>query len=282
MAVVGPSKGRGGAVGEGGGSSSVIGVADYGAQAAKTSGLKVYLSAPLIGNISEITEWDLKGVLRHDGIQAHKDIWTNAAQTKGIRLTFMENSGIAYDHDRGNNWRVYRGVANGNLVLTQNDGNAIFLLDGEILTGYTAAQLKTVIDNNAILTTAYFGGEDGTTELFENLTTTQIFGALAQGGSNFVDGAGPQSVGAQVSAADKTVTVRSKLTDNLETIKSAIDAIDGLISGVLRRGRGRYACRSRAAVVRGLRGFVRGLSRWRCSCRHWSERLDTCIPGRDR
>ena len=231
MAVVGPSKGRGGAVGEGGGSSSVIGVADYGAQAAKTSGLKVYLSAPLIGNISEITEWDLKGVLRHDGIQAHKDIWTNAAQTKGIRLTFVANSGIAYDHDRGNNWRVYRGVANGNLVLTQNDGNAIFLLDGEILTGYTAAQLKTVIDNNAILNTAYFGGEDGTTELFENLTTQQIFGALAQGGANFMGGAGPQSVGAQVSAADKTVTVRSKLTDNLETIKSALDAIDGLISG---------------------------------------------------
>ena len=214
-----------------GGASSIIGVADYAAQAAKTSGLKVYLSSPIISGVAEISEWDLKGVLRHSGIQAHKDIWTNAAQTKGIRLTFVAGSGIAYDHDRGNNWRVYRGVANGNLVLTQNDGNAIFLLDGEILTGYTAAQLKTVIDNNAILSTAYFGGEDGTTELFENLTTTQIFGNLAQGGANFMGGEGPQSVGAQVSALNKTVTVRSKLTDNFGTIKAALDATDGLVTG---------------------------------------------------
>lgn len=220
----GPGSGGGG--GEGGGSAAFGGVALWGAQAAKTSGLKVYLLAPIVDGI-EAVDWTLSAAEASPAaaaVSAQAVVYTNLAQTQGIRITLAGQEGTA-----GNGWIFYRTQTITGVLRIERIANLFqYAIRGPIPADYTAAQLLALINVTNGLMAVYFGGEDGSSIPF-SLGTPTIFGsthtAIFSGGVN----ATPAEVtNVSVDAANSTINARTRITDTFAEVASALDAIDGL------------------------------------------------------
>ena len=104
---IGPIGGGGGGGGTVSAAGSFIGQAVLGAQDAKTSGLNVHLSSPIV-SADEALEWDLLGRDRDDAVaavNANTRMFTNSARTQGIEITLDGVPGAA-----GNGWADSFGV----------------------------------------------------------------------------------------------------------------------------------------------------------------------------
>ena len=210
--------------GGGGGSAAFGGSAVFGAQAAKTSGLNVYLFPPLASG-EGILGWQLHAQARAGAIaavDATKDLYTNAAQTQGIRVTHVGRPGA-----QGNGWGFFRGHPVGTIEIEEASTNNNWLLRGTLTGGFTAAQFKTLIDAETKLSSVYFGGETGTSTPFATLTNDQIFGGLVQFGGG-ADAIPAEVISASADVDTSIVTVRANTSDTLEDIADVISPVAGL------------------------------------------------------
>ena len=204
-----------------GGTGAFGGVATLGAQAAKTSGLNVYLFSPIV-EAHEALDWELKGITRL-ATNATKDIYTNVAKTQGIRVTLSDPAGAD-----GNAWRFVRGVATGTPVISRVVAGDEFRLDGTIPAGYLTSALKALIDVLPQLSSVYFGGETGTTTLFDTLSTEQVFGDPLLEEDHFTGGADALDHSIVVDDTNNEVILYTLATETLGEIATLIEAIDGL------------------------------------------------------
>ena len=205
----------------GGGTAAFGGTAVLGAQTAKTSGLNVYLFDPIV-ETNEVIDWELKGITRL-ATNATKDIYTNSAQTQGIRITLSDPAGAA-----GNDWRFVRGVASGTPVVSRVVAGDEFRLDGTIAAGYLASELKALIDVLPQLSSVYFGGETGTTTLFDSLSTEQIFGDPLLEEDHFSGGADALDHSIVIDESNNEVLLYTLATETLGEVATLIENIEGL------------------------------------------------------
>ena len=211
-----------GAGGRGGGRGSAAfgGVASFGAQTALTSGLMVYLFSPIVSD-HEVIDWQLSASERTLGQNPTKDIWTNSAQTQGIRVTLTNPSGAT-----GNGRRFYQISSDQSGVLRIEYSNQQYSVRGPVPSGYTAAQFKALIDAHGDFTSVYFGGETGTTLLF-SLNTSIIFGDT-NANITFSGGVNEEATRILIDTTNRLVRPRIRTTDMLGAVKTAIEATAGL------------------------------------------------------
>ena len=227
---IGPIGGGGGGGGTVSAAGSFIGQAVLGAQDAKTSGLNVHLSSPIV-SADEALEWDLLGRDRDDAVaavNANTRMFTNSARTQGIEITLDGVPGAS-----GNGWRFVRGGAGDppiSLLIIRDDNFSDILVSGLLPSTYTAAQFLAFLNADANLSAAYFGGEDGSSVPFNDVTINPFFTEDFSGG---VDAIAAEALSVIVDSTAKTVTYRAEVTDTLGDVKAAFDAIDGLDTAYL-------------------------------------------------
>ena len=217
-----------GGSGGGGGAAAFGGKAVLGAQAAKTSGMNVYLFSPIVST-ADALGWDLLARDRDDAVAAvpaTKRIFTNAAKTQGILVT-LERAGV--EGPDGTLWQFRRGNTGGSsLSISLFVTPKVYELAGPTGATYTTADLLTLINAHADLSGVYFGGEDGSSTAAPNFNDSVQNAVVPH---NFFGGSyavAAEALSIIVDETAKTVTYRAEVTDTLGDVATAIEAVEGL------------------------------------------------------
>ena len=212
-----------------GGVGAFGGVADFGAQAAKSSGLKVYLLAPIVSSI-EVVDWELRASERDPavagvaGAPATRQIYTGTSQTAGIRLSLLDPSGAA-----GNAWTLVRGANAGNIRFERIEDLQYIRLAGEIFNlNTTFGQLMAAVNAVDFISGEYFGGADDSYVVVSSNVLIPPGNHLFIGGVDGTPAVPEEAVNAQVDAENNRINVKVRTTDTFADIKTAIDAVAGL------------------------------------------------------
>ena len=111
---------------------------------------------PVRGDIALTNSWAAVADFNAYGAQAHFDIQTENHASRGLRVTIARSFKKNLE---SNGYSVSVTVGNSLAVSITATNTAVTIV---LAAATTMAQLKTAVDNNAHLSSAYYGGETGT------------------------------------------------------------------------------------------------------------------------